>query len=53
MAKAKRKGGRSGRNGLKPADIEKFRQLLLAKRSEILGNVSIIEDETFKKLSVY
>ncbi len=46
MAKAKRKGSR---NGLKPADIEKFRQLLLAKRSEILGNVTVMEDETFKK----
>jgi DnaK suppressor protein len=49
MAKAKRKGSKGSRNGLKPADIEKFRQLLLVKRSEILGNVSIIEDETFKK----
>ena len=43
---AKRK---SGKNGLTAADIEKFRQLLLVKRSEILGNVTIIEDETFKK----
>ena len=43
---AKRKGSK---NGLKPAEIEKFRQLLLEKRHEILGNVSIIEDETFKK----
>ncbi len=31
------------------ADIEKYRQLLLAKRSEILSNVTVIEDETFKK----
>ncbi len=31
------------------AEIEKFRQLLLNKRNELLGNVSTIEDETFKK----
>jgi DnaK suppressor protein len=43
---AKRK---SSKNGLTAEDIEKFRQLLLIKRSEILGNVTIIEDETFKK----
>jgi RNA polymerase-binding protein DksA len=43
---AKRK---SGKNGLTAAEIEKFRQLLLAKRGEILGNVTVIEDETFKK----
>ncbi|MFH1371980.1 MAG: TraR/DksA C4-type zinc finger protein [Planctomycetota bacterium] len=40
---------KSSRSGLTAADIEKFRQLLLAKRSEILGNVTIIEDETLKK----
>ena len=31
------------------AEIEKFRELLLQKRSEILGNVTTMEDETFKK----
>ncbi len=43
---AKRK---SSKCGLTAAEIEKFRALLLAKRSEILGNVTTIEDETFKK----
>lgn len=43
---AKRK---SGKNGLTTAELAKFRQLLLAKRNEILGNVTVIEDETFKK----
>jgi DnaK suppressor protein len=43
---AKRK---SNKSGLTAAEIEKFRELLLAKRNEILGNVTIIEDETFKK----
>jgi RNA polymerase-binding protein DksA len=43
---AKRK---SSKTGLPAAEIEKFRQLLLAKRNELLGNVTTIEDETFKK----
>jgi RNA polymerase-binding protein DksA len=43
---AKRK---SSKNGLTTAELAKFRQLLLAKRNEILGNVTVIEDETFKK----
>jgi RNA polymerase-binding protein DksA len=43
---AKRK---SSKCGLTAAEIEKFRELLLAKRSEILGNVTTMEDETFKK----
>jgi RNA polymerase-binding protein DksA len=43
---AKRK---TNKNGLTAAEVEKYRALLLAKRSELLGNVSIIEDETFKK----
>jgi len=34
---------------LPSAEIEKFRELLFAKRSEILGNVTTMEDETFKK----
>jgi len=44
MAKRKSSKGR-----LTAAEIEKFCQLLLAKRSELLGNVTTIEDETFKK----
>jgi len=46
----KRKTGKTGgRAALTAAETEKFRQLLLAKRSEILGNVATIEDETFRK----
>ena len=40
---------KSGRNGLTAADLEKFRDLLLAKRNEILGNVATIENETLRK----
>lgn len=40
---------KSGRNRLTTADLEKFRELLLAKRNEILGNVATIENETFRK----
>jgi RNA polymerase-binding protein DksA len=43
---AKRK---SSKTGLTAAEIQKFRKLLLAKRNELLGNVTTIEDETFKK----
>ena len=43
---AKRK---SNKTSLTTAELEKFRQLLIAKRNEILGNVTIMEDETFKK----
>ena len=43
---AKRK---SSKCGLTAAEIEKFRELLVAKRNEILGNVTTMEDETFKK----
>ena len=46
---AKRKNNKSNKNGLTAAEIEKFRELLLAKRRELLGNVSTMEDETFKK----
>ena len=50
MAKKKTsKTGKSGKNGLTAAEIEKFRELLMAKRNELLGNVSTMEDETFKK----
>lgn len=43
---AKRK---SSKNGLTAAEIEKFREILIAKRNEILGNVTVMENETFKK----
>jgi DnaK suppressor protein len=43
---AKRK---SSKNSLTSAEIEKFREMLVAKRNEILGNVTVMEDETFKK----
>jgi DnaK suppressor protein len=43
---AKRK---ASKGGLTAVEMEKFRQLLLAKRSELLGNVTTIENETFKK----
>lgn len=34
---------------LKPAEIQQFREMLLAKWREILGDVSTIEDEALKK----
>jgi len=34
---------------LSPADLEHFRQLLLQKRQEIMGNVSEIEGEALRK----
>jgi len=40
---------KTSKAGLTSAEIEKFRELLLQKRSEILGNVTTMEDETFKK----
>jgi DnaK suppressor protein len=43
---AKRK---TSKNGLTAAEIEKFRQILVTKRNEILGNVTVMEDETLKK----
>ena len=50
MAKRKtNKITKSSKNGLTAAEIQKFRELLLAKRAELLGNVSTMEDETFKK----
>jgi DnaK suppressor protein len=43
---AKRK---SSKTSLTTAELGKYRQLLIAKRNEILGNVTVMEDETFKK----
>jgi RNA polymerase-binding protein DksA len=36
-------------NTLTAADIEHFKQMLLEKRGEILGNVNEMQDETLKK----
>ena len=41
--------GRKNKTSLTPAEIEKFKALLLAKRSEILDNVTHMEDETLRK----
>ncbi|MBN1393104.1 MAG: TraR/DksA C4-type zinc finger protein [Sedimentisphaerales bacterium] len=41
--------GRKNKVGLTPEEIEKFRALLLAKRSEILESVVHMEDETLRK----
>lgn len=41
--------GRKNKINLTPAEIEKFKALLLAKRSEILDNVTHMEDETLRK----
>ena len=43
---AKRK---TSKTVLTAADIQKFRQMLVTKRNEILGNVTVMEDETLKK----
>jgi RNA polymerase-binding protein DksA len=39
----------TNRSKLTPADIRQFKNLLLAKRSEILGNITSMEDETLHK----
>jgi len=36
-------------NKLSPAEIKEFKAMLLAKRSEILGNVASMEDETLRR----
>jgi DnaK suppressor protein len=41
--------GRKNKAGLTPEEIEKFKALLLAKRSEILESVVHMEDETLRK----
>jgi len=41
--------GRKSKTSLTAAEIEKFKALLLAKRSEILDNVTHMEDETLRK----
>lgn len=47
---AKKKTARSKKkSSLTPQEIAKFQQLLLLKRSEILGDVEFFEEETLKK----
>jgi DnaK suppressor protein len=41
---------RTNKHGLTPAEIRKFKALLLAKRNEILANVTSMEDETLRKI---
>lgn len=41
--------GRKSKTNLTPAEIEKFKALLLAKRGEILDSVTHMEDETLRK----
>jgi len=40
---------RTKKSRLTTADIERFKQMLLEKRREIIGNVNEMEDETLKK----
>ncbi len=40
---------RKGKTNLTAAEMEKFKALLLAKRNEILDNVTHMEDETLRK----
>ncbi len=40
---------RTKKSSLTAADIERFKQTLLEKRREIIGNVNEMEDETLKK----
>ncbi len=50
MAKRKiNKSAKNNKNALTAAEIEGYRKMLLEKRAEILGNVSTMENETFKK----
>jgi DnaK suppressor protein len=41
--------GKTYKSGLTPAEIRRFRAVLLAKRAEILGNVTCMEDEALRK----
>jgi len=47
--RAATKGKRRRRNPLTKQEIEHFRQLLLEKRAELIGDVSLIESEALKK----
>ena len=41
---------RTNKSGLTSAEIRRFRAMLLAKRTEILSNVTCMEDETLRKI---
>jgi RNA polymerase-binding protein DksA len=41
--------GKAKKNHLSAADIERFKQILLEKRHEIVGDVTEIQDEALKK----
>ncbi len=45
----KGKAGSRNKNNLTNADIEYFKELLLSKRRELVGNVNEMEDETLSK----
>lgn len=51
MAKKKKKttSKSSGNKQLTAAELEKFKQILLEKRRELVGDVNEMEDETLKK----
>ena len=48
-ASVKKKNRKRKKSSLTAAEIEHFRQILLAKRAEIIGDVNSIETETLKK----
>jgi len=45
----KKASAKTKKERLTPAEIERFRQMLLQKRREIVGNVSEMEDEALKR----
>lgn len=49
VSRKKTEATRSRKTRLTPADTERFKQMLLEKRREILGNVNEMEDEALKK----
>jgi DnaK suppressor protein len=49
IGRGKMKKAKTRKQGLTPEELQKFKALLLAKRNEILGNVSSMEDETLRK----
>lgn len=49
MNKKKTKSTKTKRNNITQKELEKFKQILLEKRGEILRNVNEMEDETLRK----
>lgn len=47
--KKKKSSAKTRKRGLTVADVERFRQMLLEKRREIVGDVSEMADEALKK----